>query len=130
MIVVDSSIWIAALRRQPLPAVEQLKRLPTRQILIGDLILLELLQGAANDANAERIRRSLSKFDGARMLDEQIAVRAASNYRHLRSQGITVRKTNDLIIATFCLQHDHTLFHRDRDYSHFVAHFGLRLLDA
>jgi predicted nucleic acid-binding protein len=61
------------------------------------------------------------------MLDEKVAVQAAANYRRLRTQGITVSKTIDLIIATFCINNDHELLHQDRDFIHFETHLGLTI---
>jgi predicted nucleic acid-binding protein len=98
------------------------------RILIGDVILLEVLQGTRNDAHATRIERDLQQYPIARMLDERLAARAAQNYRHLRERGITVRKTIDMIIGTFCIERDHLLLHDDRDFDAMVRHFGLRVI--
>ena len=62
------------------------------------------------------------------MLDERLAVQCAANYRHLRSNGITIRKTIDLIIATFCVEGDHTLLHDDRDFDLMKDTLSLRTL--
>jgi predicted nucleic acid-binding protein len=62
------------------------------------------------------------------MLDERIAVQAAHNYRVLRRKGITIRKTADLIIGTFCIEQGHTLLHDDRDFDPMHAHLGLQVL--
>ena len=105
MIVVDSSVWIAQLRGLATPAALTLRAIVEHdddQILVGDLILLELLQGASDEAHAERIERNLRRYPIAPMLNETIVVQAARNYRLLRARGITVRKTIDMIIGTFC----------------------------
>jgi predicted nucleic acid-binding protein len=75
-----------------------------------------------------RIERSLRRFDVVTMLDGALAVRAAANYRLLRSRGITIRKTIDLIIGTFCIELGHRLLHDDRDFDPMVEHLGLRLV--
>ena len=130
MIVVDSSVWIGQLRQSGSHAVDKLEsiRNPTSTILVGDLILLEILRGARDDRNAVRIERELRVFRIVQMLDRAIAVKAASNYRMLRSRGITVRKTTDLIIATFCVERGHTLLHDDRDFDAFASHLGLAIV--
>ncbi len=128
MIVVDSSVWIANLRNTDTDAVRRLRASDDDdQIIVGDVILLEVLQGARDDLQALRIERSLRRFDVVTMLDGALAVRAAGNYRQLRARGITVRKTVDLIIGTFCIERDHRLLHDDRDFDPMVAHLGLRL---
>ncbi len=128
MIVVDSSVWIANLRDRDTAAVRRLRQLRDHeQIIVGDLILLEVLQGARDDLQAVRIEYGLRRFDVVPMLDDTLAVRAAANYRLLRSRGITVRKTVDLIIGMFCIERDHQLLHDDRDFDPMVEHLGLRL---
>lgn len=129
MVVVDSSVWIGALRGLRTPPVRRLHALVADQdgdILIGDLILLELLQGARDDGHAARIERNLRRFPIAPMLDERTAVQAAAHYRGLRAQGVTVRKTADMIIGTFCLLGDHWLLHDDRDFDPMTVHLGLK----
>ncbi len=128
MIVVDSSVWIANLRDTDTKAVRRLRTFhDDDQIIVGDIILLEVLQGARDDLQAIRLERRLRRFDVVTMLDDALAVRAAGNYRQLRSRGITVRKTVDMIIGTFCIERDHRLLHDDRDFDPMVEHLGLRL---
>ncbi|MEO3998205.1 PIN domain nuclease [Mesorhizobium sp. CAU 1732] len=127
MIVVDSSVWIASFRGIYTPSVKHLHGIRnTGQILVGDVILLELLQGARSDNDARKIQRVMSDFTTANMMDVHIAVQAAANYRRLRELGITVRKSIDVIIATFCIENDHVLLHQDRDFHPFASHLGLR----
>lgn len=130
MIVVDSSVWIANLRGLDIAAVRKLRALAEdddNQLLIGDLILLEVLQGARDEGHAARIERSLRRFPIEPMLDASLAVQAARNYRTLRGQGITVRKTIDMIIGTFCLAKGHSLLHDDRDFRPMTTHLGLQV---
>lgn len=129
MIVVDSSIWIANLRGINSPQVRALRTIPDPdQIVVGDLILLEVLQGAIDDTHAVRLESYLRTFRVERMVDDILAVKAARNYRILRSHGITVRKTIDLIVATFCIERDYALLQDDRDYEPMVARLGLRTM--
>jgi len=130
MIVVDSSVWIAQLRRSGSDAVDKLKSIrdPTTAILVGDLILLEVLLGARDDRHATEIERELRVFRIERMVEDVIAVKAARNYRTLRGRGITVRKTIDLIIATFCVERGHSLLHEDRGFDVLAPHLALVVL--
>jgi len=130
VIVVDSSVWIANLRGIENAAVIELRTLVDNdddQILVGDLILLEVLQGARDEALAIRIEHDLRRYPIAAMLNEKLAVRAAQNYRLLRTHGITVRKTIDMIIGTFCIEGDHRLLYDDRDFDPMAHHLGLRI---
>ncbi|PDQ17978.1 VapC toxin family PIN domain ribonuclease [Mesorhizobium sanjuanii] len=128
MIVVDSSVWIAHLRNTDSVPVGKLRHLDdTQEILVGDLILLEVLQGARNEPHARLIERNLRQFAIVPMLNPATAVEAARNYRMLRQRGITIRKTIDMIIGTFCIQGGHALLHDDRDFDPMVHHLGLQL---
>jgi predicted nucleic acid-binding protein len=129
MIVVDSSVWIAHLRNTNSVSVGKLRHLDdTQEILVGDLILLEVLQGALNEPHAQLIERNLRQFSIVPMLDPATAVEAARNYRILRQRGITIRKTIDMIIGTFCIRGGHALLHDDRDFDPMVRYLGLRLV--
>jgi predicted nucleic acid-binding protein len=127
MIVVDSSVWIGALANAVNPQVGALFSIPDRtQILLGDVIMLEILRGVRSDAAARKVEGDLRRFELVQMMDAEIAVRAAENYRRLRSVGITIRNTVDLVIGTYCIEHGHQLLHRDRDFDHMEA-LGLKV---
>ncbi|WIM11280.1 PIN domain nuclease [Enhydrobacter sp.] len=126
MILVDSSVWIAHLRGERTAATVRLEEAAGREpLLIGDLILLEVLQGARNEAHAARIERGLRQYDVVPLLGPDLAARAARNYRRMRALGITIRKTADIVIATFCIEHRHALLHDDRDFAPMEKHLGL-----
>ena len=127
MIVVNSSVWIAHLRDADTAEVRKLCALDDPdQILIGDLILLEVLQGARNKRLAGQIERQLRQFAIASMLSSALAPRVARNYRLLRDRGVTPRKTVDMIIGTFCIEGGHRLLHADRDFDPLAEYLGLR----
>ena len=126
MILVDSSVWIAHLKGRVTPETVRLEAALMREpILIGDLILLEVLQGARDEAHAARIERALRQYRMVALLNADLASRAAHNYRTLRQLGVTIRKTADLVIGTYCIEHRHTLLHSDRDFLPMQAHLGL-----
>lgn len=129
MIVVDSSVWIGNLRNSDSAATRKLRDIDDPdEIALGDVILLEVLQGARDEPHACRIERDLRQFTIVSMLDEGLAIKAAEHYRELRLRGITLRKTSALIIGTFCLELGHTLLHDNRDFLPMIEHLGLRTL--
>jgi predicted nucleic acid-binding protein len=131
MTVVDSSVWIDFLNGIVTAEVAQLRGLMGREpLLVGDVMLLEILQGVASEPEARRVELALRHFDLAPMLDPDLAVQAAANYRLLRRRGITVGKTIDLIIGTFCIAYGHALLTSDRDFLPMAQHLGLKLLSA
>jgi predicted nucleic acid-binding protein len=127
VIVVDTSVWIDHLRGTATSSVRRLRALiPEGQILVGDLILCEVLQGLRGETEAILVEATLRKFTLVSLLDPDLAVVAAANYRHLRRTGITIRKTIDLIIGTFCIERGHALLHSDRDFEPMERFLGLR----
>jgi predicted nucleic acid-binding protein len=58
----------------------------------------------------------------------QVAVQSAQNYRILRKKGVTVRKTIDVIIGTYCIMEGLPLLHDDRDFNPMVSHLLLKVL--
>jgi predicted nucleic acid-binding protein len=129
VILVDSSVWITHLRGHRSVATAKLEEAAAREpLLIGDLILLEVLQGARDEAHAARIERGLRQYVLVPLLSADLASRAARNYRKLRESGITIRKTADIIIGTFCIEHQHSLLHDDRDFAPLEEHLGLRVV--
>ena len=127
MILVDSSVWIDLLNDVVTEQVRRLRALlPTTPLLIGDLILCEVLQGFRIEAQARLVERSLSRFEAVSLIDPELAVKAAANYRVLRRRGITVRKTIAVIIATYCIERGHSLLHSDRDFAPMERLLGLQ----
>jgi predicted nucleic acid-binding protein len=128
LILVDSSVWIAQLKGRTTPQTIKLAAAAASgPLLIGDLILLEVLQGARDDSHATRIERALRQNIVVSLMDPDLASRAARNYRRLRDMGITIRKTADIIIGTWCIERRHTLLHDDRDFVPMETHLGLKV---
>lgn len=128
MTVVDSSVWVDYFNGRITDQTDALDRISKAQILIGDLIMTEVLQGLASEIDFMRVAGAFSLLEFRAMCDRQIAIAAARNHRALRARGVTPRSTIDTIIATFCIAQDHDLLHRDRDFDPFELHLGLRVV--
>lgn len=127
MVVVDSSVWVDYFNGKATPESDLLDRLlGTEPVAIGDLILVEVLQGFRSDADYKTARDLLTSLTVHDMLGEARAILVAGHYRALRRKGVTVRKTADAIIATFCIEQKLPLLYSDRDFDPFVMHLGLR----
>jgi predicted nucleic acid-binding protein len=123
LILVDSSVWIDYFRGVVTPQTEKLDRLLAREPLaIGDLILTEVLQGFADDADLKKARKLLTSLTVVDLGGQEIAIQAAKNFRMLRNLGVTVRKTIDSVIATRCVESGYDLLHNDRDFDPFAKH--------
>lgn len=127
MLLVDSSVWVDYFNGRITEETDRLDSLlGTEPVAIGDLILAEVLQGFRADADhatAKRLMTSLTIYD---LLGATLALKTADNYRALRKRGVTVRKTTDAIIATFCIESGIPLLYSDRDFEPFVKYLGLK----
>lgn len=129
MVIVDTTVWIDYLGGARNPESDWLDRELQRQRLgLTDLILCEVLQGYRDDRLFERVLRELRRFEIMEAGGSSLAIAAARNFRRLRQEGFTVRKTIDCWIATFCIRERHTLLHRDRDFDPFEKVLGLRVV--
>jgi hypothetical protein len=128
LILVDSSVWIAYFRGAPTAEVSHLDALLGQEPLaIGDLILTEVLQGFASDKDFKTAKALLGALDVVPLAGRTICERAAMNFRLLRRNGMSVRKTIDTIIATWCIENGYALLHNDRDFDAFEQHLGLKV---
>lgn len=127
MMVVDSSVWIDYFNGVVTRQTERLHaHLRDEFVVIGDIILAEVLQGFRKDSDFRRARQLLGTLIFKEMLGRDLAVKSAQNYRYLRKQGVTVRKTIDVMIATFCIQNRLPLLHSDKDFEPMSKHLGLK----
>ncbi len=126
MILVDTSVWIDYFNGHNSEQTDGLDRaLITETVAIGDLIMLEILQGFRSDKDYEQVKGLLSNLERYQMFNHHMVTPCAENYRALRKKGITVRKTADVIIATFCIENYLPLLFCDKDFDPFVDHLGL-----
>ena len=129
MLIVDSTVWIDYFNGIENPQTDYLDQIADKTpILIGDLILAEVLQGFRDDADFEKARRALGKYMQVEMVNPELALQSARNYRLLRRKGVTVRKTIDSLIATYCIENEHDLLHKDSDFDGYEKHLGLRVV--
>ena len=127
MILVDTSVWIDYFNGIDSRHTQALDSALTESTAaIGDLIYLEILQGFRSDHDFNQAKKALKTLDTYSLLGADMMDKCASSYRYLRKHGITVRKTVDVIIATFCIEHKMPLLFLDKDFLPFVNHAGLK----
>jgi predicted nucleic acid-binding protein len=126
VIVVDSSVWIDFLNGRDAPHVKQLRAIiGAEEVIVGDLMLCEVLQGVDDERTAREVEGLMRRFEIVHMAGDAIAVAAAGNFRSLRRRGITVRKTIDLLIGTWCIENRRPLLHNDSDFHPMARYLGL-----
>ena len=127
MILVDSSVWIDYFHGKESAHTDKLDHsLDAGTVLIGDVIMLELLQGLKLDRDYQQVKKLLGDLEQVALLGPERVVDCAQNYRRLRRSGITVRQTTDVVIASFCIANRLPLLFQDKDFNPFVKQLGLR----
>jgi len=127
MIIVDSSVWVDYFNGVPGRHTDKLDELlGSKPVTIGDLILTEVLQGFRSDWDYKTAKKLMGSLAIVEMLGARNAIKVADNYRVLRKRGITIRKTADAIIATYCIEEKCSLLFNDRDFLPFIKHLGMR----
>ena len=128
MILVDSSVFIDYFNGINNWHTDELNALLGNELVItGDYILAEILQGFRNDKDYKIAKEIMQSFPCFNICNEQLAIKSADNFRYLRRKGITIRKTVDLIIGTFCIENDIELLHNDRDYEPMGQYLNLKI---
>jgi len=127
VILVDTSVWIDYFNGNNNRATDSLDDLLVEgTVAIGDLIYLEILQGIRNDGDYRTVKSRLTALTIYELFGIDAVERCAKSYRTLRKKGATVRKTADVIIASFCIHHEIPLLFLDKDFIPFVQILGLR----
>lgn len=126
MILVDSSVWIDFFNGTATQEADFLDdALGIQSIAVGDIIFTEVLQGFRSDKDFTTAKSVLSEFEQFDLLGSGNAIKAAKKFSKLRKSGITVRKTNDVIIASYCIDRKIPLLFSDRDFQPFVEKLNL-----
>lgn len=126
MIVADTSVWIDYFSGTESAETNALdSALENGAVAIGDIIFLEILQGFRNDKDYKMARTKLNALDHYKIFGPDMVIKCADNYRFFRKKGITIRKTNVVIIATFCIENKIPLLFSDRDFLPFIKYLKL-----
>ena len=129
MIVVDSSVWIDYFNGAISKETDWLdESLGNEPIIMGDIILAEVLQGFQNDKDFKTAKKLLVDIPFMDMIGQELAIKSAINYRSLRQKGITIRKTIDVMIGTFCIHNNFFLLHNDKDFDPLEKHLKLKVM--
>jgi predicted nucleic acid-binding protein len=130
IILVDTCVWINFFKGIETQASKFLRNnLAYIVVATCPTIMQEMLQGIALDSEVKKIK---SYFDSMAKLTGdpyEMAVEAANLYRNLRTKGITIRKSNDCLIASYAIKNNVLLLHDDRDFKFIIQNSGLKTVD-
>jgi hypothetical protein len=128
VILVDTSVWIDYFNGVENKQTESLDRILSEQsVLLGDIILTEILQGFDSDKDFRLAKQALDPLDCVHLGGKSLAIKAASNFRFLRSNGVTIRKTVDMLIGSWCIEHEVELLHNDKDFDRIATQLPLQI---
>lgn len=130
MILVDSSVWVGFFRGTDSAEVQRLADLLAdggAPLAMADLVLFEVLRGFTHEQDFHAACRTLAALPVLAIGGEPEAQRAVGHYRALRAQGRTVSSVVDVLLASFCIEHDHVLLHADRDFDGLESLRGLKV---
>jgi len=129
MILTDSSVWIDYFNGNQTWQTNKLDFLLSDELIItGDIILTEILQGFRNDLDFRIAKKALNSLPCYTLCGKEIALKSANNFRVLRKRGVTIRKTIDMIIGTFCIENGFILLHDDKDFLPLIELLQLKVL--
>lgn len=128
MILVDTTVWIDYFNGIENKQTESLDHILSEQsVIIGDIILTEILQGFDSDKEFRLAKQALDPLDCVHLGGKSLAIKAASNFRFLRSKGVTIRKTVDMLIGSWCIEHEVELLHNDKDFDQIATQLPLQI---
>lgn len=127
MILIDTSVWVDYFNGIVNAHTDWLdSALGSEPIIMGDLIITEVLQGFQNDRDFQTVKSLFENIPFMEMVGRELAIESANHYRFLRRKGVTVRKTIDVMIGTFCIHHGIALLHNDRDFEPMEKYLKLK----
>ena len=130
-VLADTSVWIDFLNDVKQPHVETFAvQLSNSIICICPPILHEVLQGIRDDAMHQQMKEYLLGLEVLSIDPVKAAIEAAAMYRHLRKKGVTIRKSNDCLIAHYAINSRIELLHNDADFDHIAKHTALLIFKA
>jgi len=129
LILVDSSVWIDAIRGKQEPQCETLAELLARGevVCLNSLILTEVLRGSHSDDELNHVARQLRRLPFLELDAPHDHIQASRLYRSARASGVTVSGVADLLIAATCIEFEATLLHNDRDFDNLATVSDLKV---
>ena len=129
VVLIDTSAWIEFLRDTGSAVCVLVDELLAREVAICDAVRMEVLAGARDEAHLLNLRRLLARATviPTRATDYEDA---AALYRRCRTQGETVRRLIDCLIASIAIRAGAPILHNDADFHVLARHTELQIHEA
>lgn len=131
-VVIDSSVWIDYFNKKTSLNIEWITNSILNQnvqtsICVLPIILQEVLQGVKDKSTFEFVRENMQGFNFIDYNAYEVAVDAARLFFDLKKTGITIRKSNDVLIASICITKGLHILHNDKDFDNIAKHTSLKI---
>ncbi|WP_429051565.1 type II toxin-antitoxin system VapC family toxin [Chitinophaga sp. W3I9] len=84
------------------------------------------MQGIRDDNQHQKVKETFRRFTRLEIAPMAAAIGASSLFRSLRKKGITIRKSNDCVIAFYAMSFDLEVVHNDSDFELISTHSELK----
>lgn len=130
-ILPDTSIWITFFNNPTSPIAEKLYSLIEEdRIIICPPIYQEILQGTKDQKSFQTLSEKLASLARLNADPYIAAAGAAQIYSSLRQKGVTIRKSNDCLIAWYAIQNNIQIWHQDRDFDRIASQKKLMIFPS
>lgn len=129
-LLADTSAWVEYLRGTGSPTSQSLKQhLADDALLTTDVVVMEVVAGARDDAHEARLAAALSLASPV-AVERVDWIDAARLQRRCRAQGETVRRLPDCLIAAVAIRAEVAVLHCDKDFDTLARHTALQTRSA
>ena len=135
-VLIDSSAWIDFFNKKTSAEIEHLKLLlltnagASPLVIVIPIIIQEIFQGIRQDETFKTIKKSLLVFPLLLTDSLEYYLSAADLYRFLRTKGVTIRKSEDCLIAAVCLKWNLAILHKDKDFENISKYTNLKIYNT
>lgn len=127
-VIVDSSVWIDFFKGVSTPSVGLLMEImDSNAVILPPIVIQEVLQGVSERKMANTIEHLFFGFQFINYDNYEAALGAADLYKKMRTKGVTVRSSNDALIAWLCIKFNFPVLHRDRDFENIAKFTSLKI---
>jgi predicted nucleic acid-binding protein len=127
-VLVDTSVWIDFFGTKETKECKLLYNYiaDDQPVMLCPPVIQEILQGIRSDSDYEEIKESILSFDILNVDPVEAAIGSADLYRLLRKRGVTIKKSNDCLIAYYAIYFKVALLHRDYEFDLIAKHLPLK----
>ena len=126
--IVDTSVWIDYFNGKIDESTDATEKFIIEgELLMIPIILQEVLQGIRSPKDFSIVKNAFLRNTFFNFNTIDMALEAATLFRFLKRNGVTIRKPNDSLIAAICIQNNFSLLHNDKDFNNIAKYTSLKI---